>query len=45
MGGDIKVDSNVNEGSIFTFTLPIYKGQVVHSSNSLDRFESLGLKR
>ena len=45
MGGDIKVESNVNEGSTFTFTLPIYKGQVIHGSNSLDRFESLGLKR
>jgi signal transduction histidine kinase len=47
MGGDIKVNSEIDKGTDFTFTLPRYKGQNNGNkkSDSKDMFERLGLKR
>ncbi|MGI6423137.1 MAG: ATP-binding protein [Candidatus Dojkabacteria bacterium] len=45
MGGEITVESELDRGSRFTISLPIYKGQKVYAESSIDMFERLGLKR
>jgi len=47
MGGEIKVDSQLNKGTKFTFTLPRYKDQDngTERVQSKNMFERLGLKR
>lgn len=45
MGGDINVESELDKGSRFTITLPVYKGQKIYPENSTNMFEKLGLKK
>jgi signal transduction histidine kinase len=45
MGGDINVESELDKGSRFTITLPVYKGQRIYPENSTNMFEKLGLKK
>ena len=47
MGGEIHVESQLGEGSNFTFALPKYRGQKPpdNSDNTKDMFERLGLKK
>jgi signal transduction histidine kinase len=45
MGGEIHVESKIGEGSMFTFTLPKYRGQKGRPVNgSNDMFTRLGLR-
>ncbi|MFA5622818.1 MAG: ATP-binding protein [Candidatus Dojkabacteria bacterium] len=45
MGGEINVDSELDRGSRFTITLPIYRNQKIESIDSTNMFEKLGLKK
>lgn len=45
MGGDIHVESEIDKGSKFTITLPIYTDQKIESIDSTNMFEKLGLKK
>lgn len=45
MGGEIHIDSKLGEGSTFSFTLPIYKGEKIETKKETNNmFERLGLR-